>query len=93
MIAPYGSLALQALLGAGVGVLSGLGYFVALRWNATLFEAGATPRALAVLLVRFALLAGVFVLLAKWGALALLAGLGGLLFARRAVLRRLGGLS
>lgn len=93
MMAPYASLALQALFGAAVGGLSGLCYFVALRWNARLFEAGATPRALALLLVRFALLAVVLVLLAKWGALALLAGLGGLLLARRAVLRRLGGLS
>ncbi len=86
MIAPL----LQAILGAAVGALAGLGYFVALRWNVTLFEQGATPRALLLLLIRFAALAAVFVLLAKCGPFALLAGLAGLLIARRAVLRRLG---
>lgn len=88
--AAFGSLALQALVGAGVGLAAGFAYFRALWWNVGLFERGATPKALALLLARFAALAGVFIGLAKYGALALLAGAGGLLVARKILVRRLG---
>jgi N-ATPase, AtpR subunit len=62
-----------------------------LRWNVALFERGATPKAIVLLMTRFAVLAAVFAGLAKLGAPALLAAAAGLLAARRAILRRLGG--
>ena len=85
-----GQAALQALVGASVGGLAGAAYFAALWRNVTLFESGATPRALALLVARFFGLALVLVGLAKFGALALLAGAAGLLVARQIVMRRYG---
>ena len=85
-----GSAALQAIVGIAVGGVAGLAYFGALWWNVGLFERGATPRALFVLLSRFAALVLVFVGLVKFGAFALLAGAGGLLVARLLLIRRLG---
>ena len=92
MIAALPSFALQVALGAAVGAAAGFAYFTALRWNVDLFERGATPKALLVLVTRFALLAALFVGLAKLGAPALLSAALGLLAARRVTLRRLGGL-
>ena len=91
MIAALPSLALQVGLGAAVGAAAGFAYFTALRWNVDLFERGATPGAILLLLTRFALLSALFVALAKLGAPALLAAALGLLAARRVTLRRLGG--
>ncbi|BBU64262.1 hypothetical protein MSC49_41970 (plasmid) [Methylosinus sp. C49] len=85
-------LALQLALGAGAGFAAGLAYFRALRWNVDLFERGVTPKAILLLITRFAALAAALAALAKIGALALLSGALGLLAARRVVLRRLGGL-
>lgn len=81
---------LHILAGAAVGGLAGYAYFSALWWNVGMFERGAAPKAIFVLVLRFALLAAVFIALAKLGALALLAGAGGLLAARRIVIRRVG---
>ncbi len=86
------SLAFQIALGAAAGAAAGYAYFTALRWNVDLFERGATPKAILLLASRFALLAALFVGLAKVGAPALLAAAIGLLVARRVTLRRLGGL-
>jgi F1F0 ATPase subunit 2 len=92
MIPAIPSLALQVALGAAAGAGAGFAYFTALRWNVALFERGATPKAILLLLTRFALLAALFVALAKLGAPTLLAAALGLLAARRVTLRRLGGL-
>ncbi len=85
------SLALQSIAGAMAGVLLGFGYFKALWWNVTLLDRGETKSALLLFGARFVILAGAFFLLARLGALPLLAGAAGLLAARRALMRRLGG--
>lgn len=92
MIAALPSLAFQVALGVVTGAAAGFAYFTALRWNVDLFERGATPGAILLLVMRFALLAALFIALAKVGAPALLAAALGLLAARRVTLRRLGGL-
>ncbi|BDV38066.1 ATP synthase subunit I [Methylocystis bryophila] len=92
MIAAFPSLALQIALGATAGAAAGFAYFTALRWNVDLFERGATPKALLLLVARFGLLAALFVALAKLGAAPLLSAALGLLAARRITLRRFGGL-
>ena len=92
MTAQAAPLALQLTFGAAAGGVAGLAYFMALRWNVALFERGATPKAIVLLMTRFAVLAAVFAGLAKLGAPALLSAAAGLLAARRAVLRRLGGI-
>ncbi|MBG0812547.1 hypothetical protein IY145_24800 [Methylosinus sp. H3A] len=92
MTPPAASLVFQLALGAGAGLAAGFAYFIALRWNVDLFERGATPKALLLLMARFGALALALTALAKIGAIALLSGALGLLVARRAVLRRLGGL-
>ena len=92
MIAALPSLALQVALGAAAGGAAGFAYFMALRWNVALFERGASPMAILLLVTRFALLAALFVALAKIGPPALLSAALGLLAARRATLRRFGGL-
>jgi F1F0 ATPase subunit 2 len=92
MIAALPSLALQIALGAAAGAAAGFAYFTALRWNVDLFERGATPIAILLLVTRFALLTALLVALAKLGAPALLSAALGLLAARRITLRRLGGL-
>lgn len=89
-IGSFEAIALQAALGAAVGLFAGFCYFAALWWNVGLFERGATPSALLLLLMRFGALAAVFAGLAKVGPFALLAGAGGLLAARRLLIRRLG---
>jgi hypothetical protein len=90
-VTPAASPAFQIALGAGAGLAAGAAYFWALRRNVDLFEQGATPKAILLLMARFAALAAALTALAKIGALALLSGALGLLAARRAVLRRLGG--
>ena len=92
MIPAIPSLAFQIAVGAAAGAAAGFAYFTALRWNVDLFERGATPRAILLLVTRFALLSAFFVALAQLGAPALLAAALGLLAARRVTLRRLGGL-
>ena len=92
MIAALPSIAFQVGLGVVTGAAAGFAYFAALRWNVDLFERGATPGAILLLLTRFALLAALLVGLAKLSAPALLASALGLLAARHVTLRRLGGL-
>ena len=92
MIAALPSIAFQVGLGVVAGAAAGFAYFTALRWNVDLFERGATPVAILLLMTRFALLAALLIALAKVGAPALLAAALGLLAARRVTLHRLGGL-
>jgi len=92
VIAQAVPVSIQLALAAGAGAAAGVAYFMALRWNVALFERGATPKALFLLATRFTALAAFLAGLAKLGAPALLAAALGLLAARRAVLRRLGGL-
>ena len=92
VIATIPSLVFQIALGAAAGAAAGFAYFTALRWNVDLFERGATPIAILLLVTRFGLLTALLVALAKLGAPALLSAALGLLAARRITLRRLGGL-
>jgi F1F0 ATPase subunit 2 len=82
--------AVGAFLGFGVGVLLGLVHFGALWWNAQLYLHRGALRALAIQLVRFAVLLAGLAGLAKLGALPLLSGALGLLLARALLVRRLG---
>mgnify|MGYP003136637674 CR=1 FL=1 len=82
--------AAAAILGLMVGALLGLAHFGSLWWNVRLYTGGSAGRALAVQLLRLAILVAVFVGLAKLGAAALLAGALGLLVTRHLVMRRLG---
>jgi F1F0 ATPase subunit 2 len=68
-------------------------HFISLNWNWPLFARGKTAAALALQIARIALTCVFLVMLAHLGALALLAGMAGVLLARRIVLRRYGGLS
>jgi len=83
-----------AAFGFAAGALLGLIHFGTLWWNTKAYTAGGNPfRALAIQLLRFALLVAVFVGLARLGALPLLAGALGLLVSRSFLIRRLGGAS
>jgi F1F0 ATPase subunit 2 len=79
-----------ALIGLAGGVLLGLAHFGSLWWNAKAYLSGGVGAALAIQLLRFAVLALVLAGLAKLGALPLLTGALGLLIARGLLLRRLG---
>jgi hypothetical protein len=82
-----------ALPGGGgflIGAVAGLCYFASLWWNVGLFARGGALLGIVVQASRFAAIAGVFFVLAKFGAVALLSGALGLLFSRRLLLRRLG---
>jgi hypothetical protein len=89
-IGPLSSLALQLCAGGVFGGIAGYGYFTALWWNVLLIDRGATGRALLLLAARFVALTLTLFVLARLGALALLAGAAGLLAARRVLVRRLG---
>lgn len=82
--------AVGALFGFGVGVLLGLLHIGSLWWITQLYLKGGALRALAVQLLRFAVLLAVFAGLSKLGALPLLSGAIGLLLARSVLVRRLG---
>jgi F1F0 ATPase subunit 2 len=73
-----------------VGAVVGYGYFTALWWNVVLIDRGSTGRALLLLAARVAVLALTLLILVRFGALALLAGAGGLLAARHVLVRRIG---
>jgi F1F0 ATPase subunit 2 len=81
----------QLAIGLVLGTLAGAWHFMSLRWNWPLFAEGRAAVALALQLARFALTGALLLLLAHVGALALLAGMAGFLFARAVVLRRHGG--
>lgn len=87
------SLAAQFAIGLAAGMLAGAWHFVSLNWNWPLFANGKTAAALALQIARIALTCACLVILARVGALALLAGMVGVLLARRIALRRYGGLS
>ncbi|MBN8892075.1 MAG: hypothetical protein BGP12_14310 [Rhodospirillales bacterium 70-18] len=81
-----------ALLGGfAVGVLLGAAHFGSLWWNTRLYAGGAAGRALAMQMLRIGVLVAVLAVLARFGAVALLAGAAGLLLARAVLVRRLGG--
>lgn len=83
-----------ALVGFGVGVLVGLFHFRSLWWNTQAYANGGSPfRALALHLLRFAILVVLLAGLAELGALPLLAGALGVFASRAYVLRRVGGVS
>lgn len=81
------SQALHAFLGLFAGTLLGLFHFASLRANVRLYVEGGAVRAVGIQILRFGLLVAVLAVLAKLGAVALLAGAAGLFIARGFVLR------
>ncbi|MBN8186367.1 MAG: N-ATPase subunit AtpR [Salipiger thiooxidans] len=80
---------LQLFAGLAAGLALGLFHFATLhRVTALYVGGGSAPKALALQLGRFALLVAGLVLLALWGATALLAGAAGVMIGRAVVLRR-----
>ena len=83
--------AVEAGVGALGGLLLGLGFFGALRFNLDLYLAGGKVWRGALLhVVRLAALAGGLALISRAGALALVAAFAGFLFAREIATRRPG---
>lgn len=80
----------MALGGFVAGVVLGIAHFGSLWWNTRLYAAGTAGRALAVQVLRIAVLVAVLALLARLGTAALLGGAAGLLLARAVLVRRLG---
>lgn len=80
------------LLALAVGFLAGLGYFYAIWWSARALLSGRHGAALTIFLSisRLALLAGLLILAAHAGAIALLLTALGLLAARFVVIRHVG---
>lgn len=81
----------QLAMGLALGTLAGAWHFMSLRWNWPLFAEGRAVAALALQLARFALTGALLLMLAHVGALALLAGMAGILLVRAIVMRRHGG--
>ncbi|MDW5377922.1 ATP synthase subunit I [Halomonas sp. HP20-15] len=77
----------QVMAGLALGLAGGLVHFLSLAWNLKLFLAGRTWRALGIQILRLTVTVAVLAGLAHWGALAVLAGLAGLLVARHLTLR------
>ena len=92
MIAEAAPTVMKLAFGGLAGAAAGWAYFSALRWNVDLFERGAAPKAILLLISRFAGLAALLIGMAALGAPVLLSTLLGLLAVRRAVIRRQGGL-
>jgi F1F0 ATPase subunit 2 len=88
--APLSLLAIKLCASGIVGAIVGYGYFAALWWNVVLIDRGSTGRALLLLAARVAVLVLTLFILVRFGALALLAGAGGLLAARHVLVRRIG---
>lgn len=80
----------SAMLAAAlcIGAAAGCVFFASLRRTLDLWLAGATARAVALLLLRFTLITALLAAAAMAGAAPLLAVLAGVLLARHAVLRR-----
>ncbi|MBC8751125.1 MULTISPECIES: ATP synthase subunit I [Paraburkholderia] len=91
MTDPLPSIAAQLSMGLALGTLAGAWHFVSLRWNWPLFAQGRAAAALALQLVRFAPTGALLLMLAHVGALALLAGMAGILLARTIAVRSRGG--
>ena len=87
--APITAILLQALFGLAVGSLLGLAHFGMLWWNVGFFASGGLPKAFALQLLRFGVLAAVLYGVAQFGALALLCAALGILIARSIILRRM----
>ncbi|NYH21022.1 N-ATPase subunit AtpR [Paraburkholderia bryophila] len=87
------SIAAQLAMGLALGTLAGAWHFMSLRWNWPLFAQGRAATALALQLSRFAVTGALLLLLAHAGALALLAGMAGILLARTIAVRRAGAVS
>ncbi|WP_136065921.1 N-ATPase subunit AtpR [Modicisalibacter radicis] len=81
------SLIAQALAGLTLGLAGGLVHFLSLAWNLKLFLAGRPWQAFGVQCLRLAPTVALLAGLAQWGAVAVLAGLAGLLVARHVTLR------
>lgn len=76
--------------GLATGLFAGLLHFAGLWVNVRLLSSRGPLKAMALQLLRFGIVIGLFYALALLGASALLAGMTGLLLARQAVLWRLG---
>ncbi|MFM0593672.1 MULTISPECIES: N-ATPase subunit AtpR [Paraburkholderia] len=87
------SIAAQLAMGLALGTLAGAWHFMSLRWNWPLFAQGRAATALVLQLSRFAVTGALLLLLAHAGALALLAGMAGILLARTIAVRRAGAVS
>ncbi|ACD19911.1 hypothetical protein Bphyt_5557 [Paraburkholderia phytofirmans PsJN] len=87
MISPSPSFAAQFAMGLSVGMLAGAWQFLSLRWNWPLFAQGRAAAALVLQLARFALTGALLLMLAHAGALALLAGMAGILLMRTIAIR------
>jgi F1F0 ATPase subunit 2 len=87
MTSASSSIAVQLALGLTVGTLAGAWHFMSLRWNGPLFAEGRAAAALALQVARFTLTGALLWMLAHFGALALLAGLAGILLARAIAMR------
>jgi F1F0 ATPase subunit 2 len=81
---------LPGVAGLLAGVLLGFAYFGSLWWNTRLYSTGTAVRALTVQVLRLGVLVAALVVLARFGAVALLAAVLGLLLARTVVLRVVG---
>lgn len=83
-----------ALIGFAAGGLAGLFHFQSLWWNTRAYTSGGHPlRALALQLLRFAMIVLLLTWLARLGVMPLLAGALGILASRSYVLRDVGGVS
>ncbi|CAN0620721.1 conserved membrane protein of unknown function [Burkholderia multivorans] len=89
-LTPLLSPALRVAAGLVAGGAAGAAYFAALLANTRWYARGAIGAAVAVQLLRFAVLGAVLYGLARLGALALLGGLAGIVAARHAVVRTQG---
>jgi F1F0 ATPase subunit 2 len=90
MNSPLPVVVAQLAVGLAVGMLAGAWHFMSLRWNWPLFASGKAAAALALQLARFTLTGALLLMLAHLGALALLAGMAGILLARAVAVRRNG---
>jgi F1F0 ATPase subunit 2 len=88
-LAEHAWLALQAATWLGAGALIGALNFLSLHWNVRMLALGRTPLlAMALVLGRFVLLAGVLAAIAsRFGALPLLLAAAGILVVRTAAVR------
>lgn len=84
------AIAATAMAGFSAGLAVGFLHFLTLGWNVDLYMKTGAWRGIALHVARFVALIGAFVLLAWFGAAALLSGALGLVIARGLVLRRKG---
>ena len=86
----WGNTIMLATGGGALGRLAGALHFTSLHWAVEGFARGRVTHALGIQLARLALTGAVFVGLSRMGALALLGGTGGFLWARGVALRSRG---